>query len=189
MPSPAAHAALVQRCLAKEPTAWNEFLANYGRLIFWAIQERLKRVGCPALPSEVDDIFQNVVTSLWEKEKLRQLRDPETLPAWLVMVAGNAAVNAMKRRAPEDPMDPAKQAFIAAETPAPWGEEAEEEPARRAEELLKTLPARDQAALRLHYLHGKKYKDIAELLGIPVNTVGTIISRAKEKLRNQVKET
>ena len=52
--------------------------------------------------------------------------------------------------------------------------------------LLKKLPSRERAVVRLFYLEGRSYEEISTELGIPVNSIGAILARARKKLRGEV---
>jgi RNA polymerase sigma-70 factor (ECF subfamily) len=41
--------------------------------------------------------------------------------------------------------------------------------------------------VRLYYLEGRSYEEISTELNVPVNSIGPILSRAREKLRKDVK--
>src|SRR5262249_56608069 len=49
--------------------------------------------------------------------------------------------------------------------------------------LLKKLPGREREVVRLYYLEGRTYEEISTELGIPVNSIGPVLSRARRKLR------
>jgi RNA polymerase sigma-70 factor (ECF subfamily) len=69
--------------------------------------------------------------------------------------------------------------------PAP-GPEPQLEAAARSEAFNKaidTLEPEDRAILVLRDLDGRSYADIAEIISIPVGTVRSRLSRAREKLR------
>jgi RNA polymerase sigma-70 factor (ECF subfamily) len=51
-------------------------------------------------------------------------------------------------------------------------------------EALSQLPPELRAPLELLALHGKRYREIAEELSVPINTVGTRIRRARHMLQN-----
>jgi RNA polymerase sigma-70 factor (ECF subfamily) len=51
------------------------------------------------------------------------------------------------------------------------------------ERLLGKLPSREREVVRLHYIEGRSYEEIATDLNIPVNSIGPILSRARKKLR------
>lgn len=54
---------------------------------------------------------------------------------------------------------------------------------RRVEEEVGKLPARSQEIIRGVYLRGKKYKELAEELGISVATVNSLLVSALKRLR------
>jgi RNA polymerase sigma-70 factor (ECF subfamily) len=51
--------------------------------------------------------------------------------------------------------------------------------------LLKKLPSRERAVVRLFYIEGRTYEEISTELSIPVNSIGAILSRARKKLRGE----
>src|SRR5262249_51532515 len=51
--------------------------------------------------------------------------------------------------------------------------------------LLKKLPSRERAVVRLFYLEGRSYEEISTELNIPVNSIGAILARARKKLRGE----
>jgi RNA polymerase sigma-70 factor (ECF subfamily) len=55
------------------------------------------------------------------------------------------------------------------------------------EKLLRKLPSRERKVVRLYYLEGRSYEEISTELNIPVNSIGPILSRARKKLRKDVK--
>jgi len=50
------------------------------------------------------------------------------------------------------------------------------------------LPRDQRSAVILHYLQGLKIREIAQMLDIPLQTVSSRLSRAREKLRAELKE-
>ena len=53
--------------------------------------------------------------------------------------------------------------------------------------LLEKLPARERKVVRLFYIEGRGYEEIATELNSPVNSIGPILSRAKKKMRQDTK--
>ena len=68
------------------------------------------------------------------------------------------------------------------EASAPEPEEA------RLDGYLDKLPPELRAAVHLYYYEGYSIKEIANLLRLPVPTVGTRLSRGRERLRQLLKE-
>ena len=54
------------------------------------------------------------------------------------------------------------------------------------QKLLKKLPSRERNVVRLSYLEGRSYEEISTELNIPVNSIGPILSRARNRLRKDV---
>ena len=49
--------------------------------------------------------------------------------------------------------------------------------------MLDGLASADAEIVRQFHLQGKSYREISESLGIPENTIGPTLSRARERLR------
>ena len=64
-------------------------------------------------------------------------------------------------------------------------EEAESSPILSA---VQALPEKYSTVIHLYYYEGYTIKEIAKLLGLPTPTVGTRLSRGREKLRKLLEE-
>ena len=53
-------------------------------------------------------------------------------------------------------------------------------------EIVDTLPEKMQQVVKLKFLHNYKYAQIAEELGVSINTVKTQLKRAKYKITQMV---
>ena len=53
---------------------------------------------------------------------------------------------------------------------------------------LNQLPASQRAALSLRLLEGLSYEEIAELMGVPVNSVRSWLHRGRARLREALQE-
>ncbi len=72
---------------------------------------------------------------------------------------------------------------IVDDTPTLWERLEAEEVRSRLSNAVDTLPTRYQMVITLRYIEGFSYEEIAQTLGLPVNTVRTHLRRAKEQLR------
>src|SRR5437660_1589393 len=72
-------------------------------------------------------------------------------------------------------------------TEAPPRTELGLESLEEVEKLLSKLPSKDRQVVRLYYLEGRSYEEISIDLNIPVNSIGPILSRARKRLRKDVK--
>jgi RNA polymerase sigma-70 factor (ECF subfamily) len=55
--------------------------------------------------------------------------------------------------------------------------------------MLRELPRQEAAIIRQFHLEGKSYREISGALGIPENTIGPTLSRARESLRRSQLKT
>ncbi len=51
------------------------------------------------------------------------------------------------------------------------------------EQLLGGLQGTEALVVRMFHLEGKSYQEISTIVGMPENSIGPILSRAREKLR------
>jgi len=61
---------------------------------------------------------------------------------------------------------------------------SKKESGKLVRQCLKSLAVEYRSVLSLHYLEEKSYEEIAEVLKIPMGTVGIRLKRGKEKLKN-----
>ena len=135
--------------------------------------------------SRADDLVQDTLARAWEKRALWQAGTD--LRAWLFTVMHNLFVNqrALARR------DAANVSLDGAGAPETWqlavrpGQYAHVELLEVLQQLGK-LPAEQREVLILAAVEELKYEEIADVLDIPVGTVMSRLSRAREKLRRIV---
>ncbi|HWM88239.1 MAG TPA: sigma-70 family RNA polymerase sigma factor, partial [Kofleriaceae bacterium] len=118
----------------------------------------------------------------------RALRAWERLPAdsnvrgWLVTILHNLFIDRCRRarRAPTTTIPDELQAPPPEEVAPPaWADVTPEQ----LHAALAELDGEFRRAYELHALEGWSYRRIADELGVPVNTVGTRLLRARRKLR------
>lgn len=133
-------------------------------------------------PDQADDVTQEVF--------LRLQRSPPTGPeaqvgTWLHAVAANLCRDRLRariRRGIGVPVDAAEGAAPLTDHPDP----ARDLDRRRAREALEAalarLPGDMERAVRLRYLDGLGYAEIAEATGAPVGTIASRVFRALRRL-------
>ncbi|MCH5318190.1 MAG: sigma-70 family RNA polymerase sigma factor [Paramuribaculum sp.] len=119
---------------------------------------------------EMEDYRQDVFLNIWQA--LPRFRGESSLKTWLYRIALNTCVSTI-RKAPR-PYDSTLPEII------------DEDQQRRIQlmelhDMISLLPPTDKAILLL-WLEETSYEDIAEITGLPRNTVATRLKRAKEKL-------
>ena len=126
------------------------------------------------------DIVQDIFFKLFEGS--RSLPDDFLLKSWFYRVVRNAAVDYLRHLQVED-----KYKFLMAEAMisiSDIDEEIDEQVYAKVNLAIESLPEQCRLIIKLNVLEGKKYQEIAEELGITVNTIRTQVSRGYKKLRD-----
>ncbi len=114
------------------------------------------------------------------QERRNTFSSDRPLGPWLMKVLHNVFIDGARRRAAES------RAVAAAGEAAPAWEEASQEHATRLAQVRAAflqLPDDQRAALHLVSIDGLTYDEAAEVLGVPVGTVLSRVSRARAWLR------
>lgn len=178
---------LIKRCLHHEPGAWNDFVDRFLGLVYHVAQNTADLRSNPLRPEDKEDIAAHVLLKIVEHDyaALRQFRGKSSLASYLTVIARRTCVSELANRATIKEKEGAKpsEAIMEAKTnskPKPGLETLEE-----VGKLLKKLPSRERAVVRLFYLEGRSYEEISTELNIPVNSIGAILARARKKLRGE----
>jgi len=170
-------AELIARCRNGDQTAWTELVTRYQRLVY-----SVTRTLCPTV-QDAADVFQQVWLELYQQ--LPSLRNTEALPAWLITVTRRrtyAAFNSSSRSVPLnlEPME------ITSDSTDPIRAIENEHAVERA---MEQLPERCRRLIELLYFNidEPSYSDVAEMLGIPVSSIGPNRARCFEKLKKLLK--
>jgi RNA polymerase sigma-70 factor, ECF subfamily len=130
-----------------------------------------------------DDLVQDTLARAWEKRRL--WRVGSDLRAWLFTIMHNVHVNQFslrKRRLLEVPIDGDEGTSGGFEIPVRASQIHRVELAEVLAQIEK-LPVEQREVLMLAAVEELRYEDIARLQGVPIGTVMSRLSRAREKLR------
>jgi len=177
---------LIRRCLHHEPGAWNDFVDRFLGLVYHVVQHTADMRSFTLSPEDKEDVAAQVLVKVVENDyaSLRQFRGKSSLASYLTVIARRTCVNEIANRTTVKEKDAPKSHEQIAEKPnskPKAGLETLEEVGK----LLKKLPTRERAVVRLFYLEGRTYEDISKELSIPVNSIGAILARARKKLRGE----
>lgn len=168
-------ASLVQRARAGETQAHEALLQRYQGSIYHFVLSRLK------VSADADDVAQDVFLAAYQN--LEKLEDPERFAGWLFGIARTKVLKHFRsQRRRREGADADLDRFVAPEAPDAHSQEAARQ---RVVELLEGLEEDSRAVVLLRFRDGLTYKVIAERLGIPPGTVGTILHRARAHFRER----
>lgn len=178
---------LIQRCLEHRPGAWDDFVDRFLGLVYHVAQHTSYLRSFPLSPEDTEDVAAEVLLQIVANDYavLRQFRGRSSLAAYLTVVARRACVRQMVKRASQREV---KAAGDGVEAEAQESHQAGVgiESLEEVQKLLRKLPAKESEVVRLSYLEGRSYEEISTALHIPVNSIGPILTRARNRLRKDV---
>jgi len=134
-----------------------------------------------------DDLVQDTLARAWEKRQL--WRAGSDLRAWLFTIMHNVHVNQFSMRQREY-----SQTSLDADPAAGWEIPVRATQADRVElaevlEQIGRLPVAQREVLILAAVEELRYEEIGDVLGVPIGTVMSRLSRARDKLRRMNADT
>ncbi|HEV3168473.1 MAG TPA: sigma-70 family RNA polymerase sigma factor [Isosphaeraceae bacterium] len=175
---------LLDRCLRHETGAWNDFVDRYMGLIYHVIHHVAHARSLVLSPADIEDIAAEIFLGIVDDDYavLRRFKGSSSLPTYLTVVARRICVKEVVKRHRE-----AELGHTTAHRAVTGDDSSSEvEPVATAEEverMLKDLPEKEAEVVRLYHLNYLNYRQIGKQLGIPENSVGPILTRARQRLR------
>ena len=127
--------------------------------------------------ADADDLVQDCI----ERALVRQdtLREPDSLGRWLKTILHNLYVTKLRRRrAASVPIEDFAEDLALSVPPEDQGQ------IRDLVRALGALSVEHRQVLLLVSLEGLSYREVAEVLDIPIGTVMSRLARARERLRS-----
>lgn len=135
---------------------------------------------------EVDDVLQDICVRVIEK--IDTVRQPERFRPWLAILARRQALRHRQQRVRRpSPLGPEMAEAGCDEEAGRFDEEMER--AEQCERILRaarSLPEKYREVFMLQYSSDLTYRQIAEILDIPVTTVQIRLVRARRMIYDQV---
>ena len=181
-------AALVHRCAEGDDTACAELMAEHQRMV---IQLAMNLLGDR---DEALDLSQEVFLRVFRT--IHRFRGQSSLRTWIYRIAVNQARNKhrfwrRRHRADQVSLDQhiaAHGDFLSGGNSTPDRLLAQKELASQLQNALDALPFDQRTAIVLREVDGLSYEEIAFSLGVAVGTVKSRLTRARQALRNELRE-
>lgn len=137
--------------------------------------------------AEVDDLLQEVAVLL--VKNIQTLNDPAAVKPWLRTIAINLARSSGRRHRVVKKTMPIVAA--SAQRAAELNESTEgpsENRGAMALDLANSLPPEYREPLILRAVRGMSYRQIADVMGVPMTTIETRLSRARRMLKEEMEK-
>jgi RNA polymerase sigma-70 factor (ECF subfamily) len=176
---------LLERCLQRKPRAWEDFVDRFLGLVAHVVNHTARARSVRVTPADRDDLCAEVFLATIRNNfgLLRNFRGKSSLATYLTVVARRIVVKDLLSR---------MSARLGDGTP-PQAMQVVPDPHRPVEErlgdqeevqrLLGGLQGTEAHVVRMFHLEGKSYQEISSAVGMPENSIGPILSRARNKMR------
>ncbi|MDP8258789.1 MAG: sigma-70 family RNA polymerase sigma factor [Candidatus Aadella gelida] len=191
---------LIQKCVLRDLSAWKEFTEMHTGLIRRSITYKIRNLGIPLPEIDINDIAQEIFLSIWENNRLSEIKKAGSVRGWLAIISINTTTNYCRRfvfrknKRISSLDSPIKDTAMTLSDILP----DTNNPAEKAiafnelkalvDKEISKMPKREQLAVKFSLYDGHKQKDIAKILNVPESTIANHISQAKSKLKDVVKK-
>ncbi len=178
---------LLERCLQQKPRAWEDFVDRFMGLMIHVVKHTAQSRGLQLTPEDRDDLCANVFLVIVDNDLavLRNFRRQCSLATYLTVIARRIVVRELQARKPVETQSISTEEIYALSSnyPYPSIEQRvmDKEEITRMLSLLKGIEAE---VVRMYHLEGKSYQEISMQIGMSENSIGPILSRARDKLRH-----
>ena len=177
---------LLQRCFARQPRAWEDFVDRFLGLVVHVVNHTTHSRSIAIAPQDLEDLSSEVFAALLSDDfaVLRRFRGQSSLATYLTVISRRVVVRELlKRRIVPNVSDTGEIDQVADE-----GDSVEERLANReeVERLLDELHGEEADVVRLYHLEGKSYDEISRQIGVPTNSVGPTLTRAAPRCDDKV---
>jgi RNA polymerase sigma-70 factor (ECF subfamily) len=172
---------LLDRCLSRKPGAWEDFVDRYLGLVTHVVNHTAQSRSIKLSPQDREDLCADVFMAIVRQDftVLRHFRGQCSLATYLTVVARRVGVRELLQKKTLGRLSLGGVGDIVAN----GHHEQRITDREEVERLLEGLLDDEARIVRLYHLDGLSYKEISTTVGIPENSVGPTLTRAREKLR------
>lgn len=177
---------LLDRCLTRKPRAWEDFVDRFIGLVVHVVNHTASARSMRLSGPDQEDLISEVFLAIVENDfaALRRFRGQSSLATYLTVISRRVVVRklmagfngttvtsfANEHDQPAATTDAAEQRIANAE---------------EVQQLISRLDGPEADVVRMYHLEGKTYHEISHTTGMPENSVGPMLSRARNKMRQQ----
>ncbi len=177
---------LLERCLQRKPRAWEDFVDRFMGLVVHVVNHTAQARSARLTRDDRDDLCAEVFLEVIKNDfaLLRNFRGQSSLATYLTVVARRIVVHQLLRHKSAARLGDgsSEQAARAVPDPNPSVEQRVSD-REEVERLLAGLEGTEAQVVRMYHLEGKSYQEIGVAVGMSENSIGPILSRARDKMR------
>lgn len=175
---------LLQRCLARKPRAWEDFVDRFLGLVVHVIGHTAQSRSIRLSSQDSEDLAAEVFLAIISNDFaiLRRFRGESSLATYLTVIARRVVVRELLKRKTTTSLGDAAERVAAGANNSATDEERIND-RDEVERLLESLHGNEAEVVRMYHLEGKTYQEISSTVGMPENSIGPTLSRARAKMR------
>lgn len=136
---------------------------------------------------EAEDMVQDAFLKIWQNPNVWKEDRGAKFTTWFYRILVNANIDRL-RRSQKVTSGETILPFIADARPDPERATAESEEQQKIEKALSALPERQKTALTLCFYEGLSNAEAAEVMGVKIKALESLLMRAKTGLREYLKQ-
>lgn len=174
-------------CLARaqrgDGAAFTELMASREKRVYYTCLRMM------ASPEDAKDCAQEAMLKAFRA--LPDYQATASLDTWLYRICVNVCLDALRKRKPQDSIDKMQETGYEPEDNglSPYASLEKKERQEALKKAIAQLPEDLRTALVLYNLQNRSYEEIANITGVAMGTVKSRISRARERLKENLSES
>lgn len=168
-----AEQALLRRVAARELSAFNTLYRDYYPRLVRFLSRTVHRANL------VDEILNDTMLVVWSRASSYNAQCK--VSTWVFAIAFRKAMKALQRL--DDPSEDSDTDSHASELPGPEVDLNRKQLTSRLRQAMDSLSFEHRAVVELTYFHGADYREIAQIVDCPVDTVKTRMFHARRRLK------
>jgi RNA polymerase sigma-70 factor (ECF subfamily) len=177
---------LLNRCLSGDPASWKDMVDRFLGLFIHVVNHTAHARSVRVTPEDIDDLCAEVFLALLDRDYavLRAFRGDCSLATYLTVVARRVIVREMARRRMAEALGHVNAHQSTIDMSADERREVQRVDNRdEVQRMLAGLPDMEAKIVSQYHIEGRSYREISSGLGVPENSIGPALSRARARLR------
>ena len=166
--------ALVERIRRRDLRAFATLYKAYHPRLSRFLSNMLRR------PHLVEEVLNDTMMVVWDK--IDSFEGASKLSTWMFGIAYRQGLSALRKL--DEPVEDARSAENESIEPSPENSAGAQGSKKALTEAIETLSPAHRAVVNLTYFQELGYREIAEILDCPVDTVKTRMFHARRQLKN-----
>jgi len=168
------YSALMRHYKCMESTQFNSQILNHSDQLF-RLAKSILRNGEAA-----QDAVQDLIMKLWEKKS--KLDEVENIQGFILRSMRNLCLDTIRQKHEEDEL-PVEIEFIELN---PYQQTEQKDLALKVKRMIDKLPELQRTIIRMRDVEGMELSEIAYITSITENAVSVNLSRARQRIREQI---